>query len=314
MTREATAKTAAVNVSGAGRANRVAARVATLIALAALAWILAGLWWRWMGHGVTVAAPPVTVASPGVSPARQAPPRLSAVVDRPLFGAPQDAAAAPVAIDAPDTRLRVELTGIAAIGAGGAAFVRVEGRPERLVRPGDALGVGNARVLAIEADRLIIDREGRTEQVRLPRLDGRPGAPVPQGASGARLGAGSGIGVTADPVAVGGADDGGLGPDEPVIERERWLSNPEALAQAVQLRPVTRDGQFVGVALRPTRNQREFAAAGLRPGDIVTAIEGMPVATIVDPEALLAQYASATQIRLSIERDGSPLDLTIRLR
>lgn len=309
MTRETTERE-----SGTQRANRVAARVATLIALAAFAWVLAGLWWQSTGHTSAVAASPAVAIPPDAGPARQASPRLATVIDRPLFGASQDGATTPVAVDAPDTRLRIELTGIAAIGTRGAAFVRVEGRAERLVRPGDALGVGNARVVAIEADRLIIDREGQTEQIRLPRLDGRASAPVPQAASSASSGAGSNLGVTTDPVVGVVADDGGPGPDEPVIERERWLSNPEALAQVVQLRPVTRDGQFVGVALRPMRNQREFAAAGLRPGDIVTAIEGMPVATISDPQALLVQYASAAQIRLSIERDGSPLELSVNLR
>ncbi|MFN4262949.1 MAG: type II secretion system protein N [Thioalkalivibrionaceae bacterium] len=290
-----------------GRLNAIAARLASVVALAVVAWMSAGLVWQ-------IASPDAAMSMgfanidgdsagtlPVVSDLDHESPRLAMIADRSLFGTANAPSVPAIAVVAPDSQLRVELTGIASIGSRGAAFVRVEGRAERLVRPGDALGVGNARVVAIESDRLVIDRDGRTEQIRLPRLDGRtPEAQIRPASAAPGASAAAGLEL--------GSADGA-----PSVRRDEWLTSPERLTEAVQLRPVTRQGQFVGVSLRPLRNQREFAAAGLRPGDIVTAIDGMPVATIDDPGALLSRLSTASQVGLSIERDGAAIELSVNL-
>lgn len=267
----------------------------TLLLLLALAFSLARLTWAVLSPDpvITGSSGPERVAPPAsgaVSPARAA---LESVAALHLFGRalPGDQPAA-ADIDAPETRLRLQLRGVvAALPAGqGIALIASESGEERHYLPGAGIP-GGATLEQVHSDRVVLRREGRLELLRLPRdapLSGEAtAAPVPV--------------PMAQPQVVPGG--GGVLPAE---TRRQWLEDPTALFDSIQVQPVMQDGAIRGFAISPRRDPRLFREVGLRPGDVITAVNGITVAGMTDPTAIRDQLAGASEIRLDIERNGRP--------
>ena len=274
-------------------------RAVSLLLLVAVGVMAAQLTWQVLAPDLR---PPVTVEvravevapAPGVG--QESP--LAKVADLPLFGVLGTRPTAEPVV-APDTRLRLRLIGLVAGDAPeqGRAIIAESGSPERLYAVGDAVGGGQARLHQIHADRVILERDGSFETLRLPRADGStPGAPP--GAAPVR--------PAPDAAPAGTAD-------VPRIQRSAWLEDPERLLQAVRARPVIRDGILHGLEVHPTRNAREFQQAGLRPGDVIVSVNGLPLSAIEDTDRLLQDLAGQLRVDLVVERDGQPLPLGIQL-
>lgn len=271
------------------------AGVVTLVLLLILAFSLARLTWELISPGPVLTAVPVpdrlpeAQAGAGETPDR---PAVESVARLHLFGRADPAEQPAMAdIDAPETRLRLQLRGVvAALPAGqGIALIADEGGEERHYLPGAEVP-GGATLEQVHSDRVVLRREGRFELLRLPRdapLSGEaPATPAAQ----------------PQPIAGSGAA-GGVLPEE---MRRQWLDDPTALFESIQVQPVMQDGTMRGFAISPRRDARMFRAVGLRPGDVVTAINGITVAGMTDPTAIRDQLAGANEIRLDIERNGRP--------
>lgn len=276
-----------------------------LILLGAL---LAQLTWQILAPdlrpGVSLAPDALQVAVLDTAPSESP---LLALAEIALFG---ELGARPVAAPSPpppvqETRLRLRLLGLVAGEAGdtGYAIIADGGQPEQVVRIGDALGGGQAYLRQIHAEYIVLERaNGALETLRLPRADGSTTESPPA------------LAPTATPLAAEQASlTSAPAPPQPRIQRSEWLESPERLLQSVHARPVLRGGQLHGLEVRPTRNARQFQEAGLRPGDIITAVGGVPLAGIDNPNDLLARLARETQIDVMLERDGQAQLLTVRL-
>ena len=213
-----------------------------------------------------------------------------------LFGEPQVREEVPVT--APETRLRLRLLGVSSTaGDGGVAVISVNNDPAALYRPGDDIGDGMATVRRVEPHQVILERDGRFEALRLPRGEDLRGEGVAEGSR--RQGADSRPHRGEEPA--------------PRISRDRWMRDPQQLAEVVQAEPVMRGGRLHGIRVQPRRNQREFARAGLRPGDIITSIDGQAVGSIENPQSLVESLQGSSQINLVVERGGNTVPLTVEL-
>lgn len=282
----------------ATRSPTAVPRTVSLLLLLAIAAMAAQLTWQVLEPDLrrapTVDLPTAEPTAP-TSAAQDSP--LTGVADLALFGELGERPA-PEVVVAPETRLRLRLVGLVA-GEGpeqGRAIIAESGNPERLYAVGDAVGGGQARLHQIHTDRVILEREGSFETLRLPRADGSTaGAPPPSAPARAAASA-------PEPMT-----------DEPRVQRSEWLSDPERLMQSVRARPVIQDGMLHGLEVRPTRNARQFQQAGLRPGDVITSVNGMPVSAIEDTDQLFAELSAQSQIDIVVERDGQALPLRIQL-
>jgi general secretion pathway protein C len=270
--------------------NPLLPRAVALLLLVALGVVAAQLTWQVLAPDLR---PPVTRVIETASVAATTPGAvespLAAVADLPLFGV-LGARTAPPPAAAPETRLRLRLVGLSAgaTPSQGHAIIAESGSPERLYAVGDIIG-GQARLHEVHADRVILERGGSLETLRLPRSDA---AAAPATAAPARA-----------------APAGDL----PRVQRSEWLDDPEKLFQSVQARPIIRDGALYGLEVRPVRNARQFQQAGLRPGDVITSVNGMPLAAIEAPENLFEELAAQSQIGIVVDRGGEALPLTIHL-
>ncbi len=85
------------------------------------------------------------------------------------------------------------------------------------------------------------------------------------------------------------------------------------LAADLTAAPRMAEGRLTGFVLTPKGSGAAFAAAGLRAGDVLTQIDGRPVADLGDPAALAGRIDDGG-MTLTIERGGTLLKVPIPLR
>lgn len=194
-------------------------------------------------------------------------------------------------VNAPETALSWTLKGVFTNPdpSRSAAILAPQGQPEKLYRVGASLP-GSVTLQEVFADRVILDRGGRLETLRLKRHDapasaGRRSAPALPAAAQA----------------------------EPRVDRDAWVNDPQRFLDVISANPVMEDGVLYGLEVSPARNAREFEAAGLVSGDVITEVNGRPVAEISDYRDLLAELADASSVSVSLERNGEPMNITINM-
>ena len=93
--------------------------------------------------------------------------------------------------------------------------------------------------------------------------------------------------------------------------RNMAQQNPEAITQILRPQPVFANGQQRGYRVYPGRNRQQFAKLGLRPGDLVTAINGMPLDDPARGMEVMESMNSATEVTVTVERNGQSTQITI---
>ena len=268
----------------------------TLLLILLLASTLARATWMVLGPAVELPPASTRTSSSVVTAGQPSGPSLEQVAALQLLGtAERGEALRAVPVEAPDTRLRLTLKGVmAARGEGfSGAIIADERNNEKSYRVGGEVP-GGAKLASIHADRVILERSGRFETLRLPRELTAAAAPQHRAATSPQ--------EQSIP-----AEAGELGQ-----LRQRLLDNPQDLFQIVSIRPVNRDGALHGYRLTPRQYQEAFTSAGLRSGDVVVAINGI---SVLDNQALAglpAQLASASELRLRVLHGTGTRDIVIR--
>ena len=294
--------------------RRLAAGVNIVLVLL-LAAQLAELTWRWVPP--PPAAPPapgvVPFAPGGTSASAQAGARAGGaaqgaegdVARLHLFGTkpaapPRTSRPAPAAM--PETRLQLILRGVFASDdpALAGAIVAERSGKEAFYNVGDTLP-GGAVLKEVYPDRIVLQRSGRLETLRMPK-EPVSGAP----SSGARSPAARDSGPRARHAA---------GPRPSLREyRDMVLQDPQQFADKVRLRPRMQGGRMQGYEVRPGRDAQFLSQFGLEPGDVVTAVNGIPLDSPARGLSVLRDLARAQQVQLEVVRNGVPqtieLDLT----
>ncbi len=208
-----------------------------------------------------------------------------------LFGEAKVEPANTNAADAPQTNMPLVLTGIIAADDPriGLAIVGENAATARVRAVGDSLP-GGASLHSVYGDRVLLDRGGRLEALVLPRqFAGTPGAPPPR--------------PTAAP-----------SPD-PAIERMRQLvtDEPSIVSDIMRQQPVFAQGKQRGYRVYPGRNRQAFMRLGLRPGDLVTAINGTPLDDPARGNEVFRTISSSSEARITVMRNGRQQELTLNM-
>ena len=228
---------------------------------------------------------------------------LSAVNNAHLFGQ-FTAPAAPVLADlaaAPDTQLNLTLLGILSNGRNdkdsrSRALISAQGGEEKPYSVGDDVSRG-VQLTAIFPDRVILNRNGKLETLRLDKesTSGLTGSPITQ--------------LQEQP-----ADQGDDSASESLSEiRSQLLEDPSKVADYIRVQPVNTGSGLSGYRIYPGRDRTVFAAAGLRPGDIVTAVNGTALNDPSRSLQLLNELSQSSQINLTVDRGGQPQSFSINL-
>lgn len=267
--------------------------VACVLLVLVIAWILSKLTWQ-----LLPAPKPQQAASyqPGAAVRSLDVNRLA---NQHLFG---NAAPAVSNGTAPDTTLALTLHGIVA-GRGAAdsrALIVANGDEEPY-----AIGAqlpGGAVVRAIYPDRVLLARDGRIEALRLPRADGENG--------GGNVTMGN-PGFT--PAPPGAMPEPSAPPDLGAL-RQEIQNNPQNLVNLINTVPYKdSSNQVVGYRIYPRTNPALFTQLGLRPGDVVTAVNGTALKDPAQMMKIMSSLKTSDQISITVLRDGQQQTLMMQL-
>ncbi len=248
-----------------------------------LAWQLVQLAWTILG---THRAPVATGAPSGAAVPARPPVDLQAIVNAHLFGVAGAAAgsADPNAVAA--TQMNLVLVGTIAESdpERGYAIIGENAASAKVYAVGKTI-TGGTKLHAVYPDRAILDRGGRLEALALPRKfqgggTGAVGAPPGGDLLGTRL-------------------------------SELANQNPGAITEILRPQPVFANGQQRGYRVYPGHDRQQFTKLGLMPGDLVTAINGTPLDDPARGMEILQSMNSATDITVTVERNGQPTQITI---
>jgi general secretion pathway protein C len=265
--------------------------LACALLVIAIAWILARLTWQLLpapkSQQAAYSAPDVALHQFDVN-------RL---VNQHLFGT-----AAPAAANgnAPDTTLALTLHGIVAghSTADSRAIIVANGDEEPY-----AIGAslpGGAVVRAIFPDRVLLARDGRIEALRLPRSD------TSGGDSGTNNTSFNSPPVTGPTALPGPADLGAL--------RQEIQNNPQNLANMINTVPYKdSNNQLIGYRVYPRANPALFTQLGLRPGDVVTAVNGNSLGDPGQMMKIMSGLKTSDQVSVTVLRDGQQQTLMLQL-
>jgi type II secretory pathway component PulC len=98
-------------------------------------------------------------------------------------------------------------------------------------------------------------------------------------------------------------------------EVQRRLSSeiPRILAETA-VSPVTQDGHVIGLAVNRIPDGSLLADAGLRPGDVLTRINDVPVDGLPTLIGLWSRLQNESDLRAVVLRGGRPVLLSVNLR
>ena len=255
--------------------------IAAVALILLIAWLLAQLTWGLLPRPKSVAA--AYNAAPAVN-VRQPP--AGKVANQHLFGLANQPAGN--LNNAPDTTLALTLHGIVAgRNAQDSRALIVANGDEEPYAVGAAVP-GGAVIRAIFPDRVMLDRNGRVEALRLPKNEsGAPGGVTPMMPASAPV-----------------ADDAAPAPQNLGELRQQIAQNPERLMDVVRAMPVQDQGKLTGYRIYPTGNSPLFAQMGLRPGDVVTAVNGIPLTDPAQSMRILSAVKTSDQITVTLLRNG----------
>ncbi len=148
-------------------------------------------------------------------------------------------------------------------------------------------------VKKIGKDFVIVDINGREEILKFPR-------DVSGQASGGKF-----VTITESPP-----------PSGTVISRrelEKLTADPGIMFNQVRLVPYVKNGRTEGFVFEWIKPNSLLAKAGLRPGDVLIAINNMQITSGEDAFRILQLLRNENTFKISILRNGKQMDLTVRV-
>lgn len=234
-------------------------------------------------------APPSAVArSEGID--------INTIAGAALFGRYNAPTVESSMLAAPETPLNLTLIGVWADDREdrSRALIATQGGEEKPYAIGDDVSRG-VTLNAIFPDRVILSRGGRLETLPLVRDAGAPGF------SGG------------EPVQQFAASESTGGAPQFSRIREEVSRDPAKAAEYIRIQPANVGGQMRGYRVYPGRDRQAFSAAGLRPGDLVTSVNGVQLDDPSKALQLLGDLNQAGQVNLVVERGGQAQNLSINL-
>ena len=271
--------------------NRYLLPAITAILVIAIAYQLATLTWTLAPGSAAASAQPPSRAATGQMPDVD----LAVLTDSNLFGpeADQTTPVVPEAVDAPETTLSLVLKGpLGTVGKEDeppSNAIISSGGEQKTYRIGQTIeGADGATLHSVYSDRVLLNRNGHVETLRLPE----------------ELVASSSLVTPTLPQ--NSPQTGSL--------REALSENVTRLADILRPVPHMQEGQVIGFRVTPGRDRAAFEALGLQSGDVVTDINGTALDDASQGLQVFQALGETTQANVTVLRDGVPQVIVIDTR
>ncbi|MDH3645428.1 MAG: type II secretion system protein GspC [Gammaproteobacteria bacterium] len=214
---------------------------------------------------------------------------IGRIVATNLFGA-RNADVPPVPTDdfaeLDDTQLNLVLRGTIAAGDDQVALAIIadDKGEEKVYSIGEPIG-GGRKLHSVLRDQAILNHNGKLEALRLPKE-------YETTRSSSRTRASS----------------------RPSTSRANTIrsvqqsiaNNPAKLTDLIRPQPVFSNGKQLGYRVYPGRRRQQFVSLGLKPGDLVTEINGSPLNDPARGAEIFKSLAESNQVTVTVERNGTP--------
>jgi general secretion pathway protein C len=301
------------------RLQPIAARISLVLLLLLVMWLAV----RWLllllsGPEIMVRMPdlPRPAAQQGFFAASNGKAAANNIADLHLFGAA--GVSNPLQLEMlPETPLDLQLRGIVAASdedqQGHAIIISSDGR-EWVYGVGDRLS-DDTEVIAITAQQVVLQRNGKRETLSLPRLAAdqtapgvRSSLPVRQQQARARTQGNNALVGNAMPglAAIrGGMPSITASSAGSIAGVSLDSSNLARMAQMIQVTPAAGGGYQVF----PGRDASQFKQFGLQANDVVTAVNGQPLTNVQAALQIFQNLPQQNSVTLTVRRDGQVLQL-----
>lgn len=240
-------------------------------------------------------APPAQVTSSGVT--QQKVFYGAKVANKHLFGQVDAAPVAKIQEDLKETRLDLVLRGVFAHNPQDKALAMISrgnGRQE-VYAVGDSLP-GNAELVEIHSDKVIIEYQGRYETLTLEQIKGVA------------------LQTTSTPAPVrrtpSSSNPGTIRPARANQLRQEFLANPSKLMSMVNIKQQRSGGQLLGYQVDPKGDPSLFYELGLQEGDVLISVNGLPLSNT----QALGSLRNADRYDVVVMRRGAEVPLSISFR
>jgi len=269
--------------------NQFLPRWVTMALVVAIAWQLARIIWMLMpgsSTGDLIIAPPVQISRATSAGAGTA--DVQSIANAHIFG---EASAEAVVVvpqesheNLAETRLSLELKGTLASADENAsiAIIADASKEEKIYSIKDTVAPG-ATLHAVYADRVVLNRAGNLEVLKLPKE-------FPQGTVRTRRSATTVSRAASNPQSI-----------QNVV-----TENVTKLADVIRPTPYYVSGQMQGYRVYPGRDRKQFAALGLRPGDLIKDIDGAALTNPQQATQIFQSLGDTEQVSVTVERNGQP--------
>ncbi|WP_455212707.1 type II secretion system protein GspC [Kaarinaea lacus] len=291
--------------------------IATLIGIVLIAHSFAALTWKF----VPVPDSPVSAAATNQSTRAARDQARGAEADQPLaakisqyhlFGKFEIKKAPPPKMEvatAPETRLNLKLRGVFSSQdkeIARAIIADAKGDDESYAI-GDEVP-GGAILNDIFEDRVILERNGQLETLKLP-VESLPGETIADTNPGmhSRVMRGSAPAQTIDTATADTSQ---------ILRhyRDALINDPQSVMGLVRVQPYNKGGKLEGYRIRPGKDRQLLTKFGLRSGDIVKAVNGVPMDNPIKALEILRDLSTASSVTVDIERNGSPRSFTFQIQ
>lgn len=247
-------------------------------ALSQLTWLLLP------AEEATTAAP---IMMPATPPRQQSQQKIQQLTQSHLLGLYQPKMTAAASANAPDTQMNLILKGVLAGGAKIAFAIIALGQngAEDFYGIGDQ--VSGAILREVHADRIILERNGRFETLRLPEEFGaNTFTAEPEGNDSAMFNNPSSPGEILSNI------------------RQKVLRNPTAFGEYAIPLPYNENGRLRGYKLQPQGDRSLFDAVGLGADDVIIEINGVELNDPTKGIKALRSLQRAKSIDAKVLRNG----------
>ena len=203
---------------------------------------------------------------------------------------------------AQETTLNLQLLGIIASSepTQARAFIQADGKQQQFAIGEQLPGGGRVVLSKVLVDRAIIDNNGRHETLWLydPNASNQSSSSAP---------------VTSMPSSDVDLRDDAQVTNAAVGYRQQLYQNPTGLADVIQVAPAMDNGKLAGYRVNPGRDPAQFAKFGLKPGDVITSVNGI---SLQNPQSALELYnvlRSAREASITVQRGGESTQLHVSL-
>ena len=197
--------------------------------------------------------------------------------------------------NAPVSKLDLVLRGVLAHNPQEKALAIISrGRgAEEVYAVGDTLP-GNAELVEVHSDRVIISYQGRYETILLEEgqnLNIASTAPVPRSV----------------PRSTPGGNVPRVSPQRASQLRQEFLANPSKVLSLVNLKQERQGGQLRGYKVTPKGDPALFHEIGLQSGDVITSVNGIPMSN----QRALSKLRNAERYDVTVLRNGIEVPISL---